>query len=82
MYYRMWYQGVASGIGGWRYAESPDGINWYNHIAVTQTGTPVFSAATGTDYGIADVVYTPGGEGGDLNKPSEYMQTFNGTCPI
>jgi hypothetical protein len=68
MYYRMWYQGVASGIGGWRYAESPDGINWYNHIAVTQTGTPVFSAATGTDYGIADVVYTPGGEGGDLNK--------------
>jgi len=68
MYYRMWYQGTTSGIGGWRYAESPDGINWYNHIAVTQTGTPVFSAATGTDYGIADVVYTPGGEGGDPNK--------------
>jgi hypothetical protein len=68
MYYRMWYQGATSGIGGWRYAESPDGINWYNHIAVTQTGIPVFSTATGTDYGIADVVYTPGGEGGDPNK--------------
>jgi len=68
MYYRMWYQGAVPGIGGWRYAESPDGINWYNHIAVTQTGTPVFSAATGVDYGIADAVYTPGGEGGDPNK--------------
>jgi hypothetical protein len=68
MYYRMWYQGAARGIGGWRYAESPDGINWYNHIAVTQTGIPVFSDATGVDYGIADVVYTPGGEGNDLNK--------------
>ena len=68
MYYRMWYQGATSGIGGWRYAESPDGINWYNHIAVTQTGTPVFSTATWTDFGIADVVYTPGGEDGDTNK--------------
>ena len=68
MYYRMWYQGAASGIGGWRYAESPDGISWYNHLAVIQHGTPVFSGATGAAYGIADVVYTPGGEGGDANK--------------
>lgn len=69
MNYRMWYQGLnGNDISGWRYAESPDGINWYNHIAITQHGTPVFSAATGTNYGIADVVYTPGGEGGDVNK--------------
>lgn len=68
MYYRMWYQGAVSGIGGWRYTESPDGINWYNQMAVVQHGTPVFSSATGVDYGIADVVYTPGGEGGDVNK--------------
>lgn len=68
MYYRMWYQGVVSGIGGWRYTESPDGISWFNQMAVTQSGTPVFSAATGVDYGIADVVYTPGGEGGDTSK--------------
>ncbi len=68
MNYRMWYQGAVAGIGGWRYAESPDGISWHNQIAVTQTGTPVFSGATGTDYGIADAVYTPGGEGGDPNK--------------
>jgi predicted GH43/DUF377 family glycosyl hydrolase len=68
MYYRMWYQGAGSGIAGWRYAESSDGITWYNHIAVIQHDQPVFSAATGVEYGIADVVYTPGGEGGDINK--------------
>jgi len=68
MYYRMWYQGAAAGIGGWRYSESTDGISWYNQMAVSQSGTPVFSAATGVDYGIADVVYTPGGEGGDPAK--------------
>jgi len=68
MYYRMWYQGTASGIAGWRYAESSDGISWYNHIVVIQHNPPIFSAATGVDYGIADVVYTPGGEGGDVNK--------------
>jgi hypothetical protein len=69
MYYRMWYQGTPiDNIGSWRYAESPDGISWYNHMAVIQHGTPVFSPATWTDYGVADVVYTPGGEGGDVNK--------------
>ena len=61
MYYRMWYQGLdGHSIGGWRYAESPDGINWFNRTPVTQFGTPVYSAATGVTYGIADVVYTPG----------------------
>ncbi|MGA2368657.1 MAG: putative Ig domain-containing protein, partial [Dehalococcoidia bacterium] len=61
MNYRMWYQGLnGNSIGGWRYAESPNGINWYNHIAVTQFGPPVYSALTGVDYGIADVIYTPG----------------------
>jgi hypothetical protein len=61
MYYRMWYAGLnQNSISGWRYAESPDGINWYNHISVAQFGTPVYSAATGVTYGIADVIYTPG----------------------
>jgi hypothetical protein len=61
MYYRMWYAGLnQNSISGWRYAESPDGINWYNRIPVTQFGPPVYSAATGVTYGIADVVYTPG----------------------
>lgn len=61
MYYRMWYQG-ASGytIAGFRYAESPDGITWYNRTPVTQFGTPVHSANVGINYGIADAVYTPG----------------------
>jgi hypothetical protein len=60
MYYRIWYQGNNSGsIAGWYYAESPDGFMWYNHIAVSQYGTPVFSAAVGVTYGIADVVYNP-----------------------
>ena len=67
MYYRMWYQGAAGGIGNWRYAESPDGITWYNHIAVTQTGTSV-TGGISANYGIADAVYTPGGEGGDASK--------------
>jgi len=69
MYYRMWYQGLnGNSIAGWRYAESPDGIVWYNRMDVTQHGTPVYSAATGVAYGIADAVYTPGGENGDVNK--------------
>ncbi len=61
MYYRIWYAGLNQySISGWRYAESPDGITWYNHISVAQFGPPVYSAATGITYGIADVVYTPG----------------------
>jgi hypothetical protein len=61
MYYRMWYEGLNQySISGWRYAESPDGINWYNHIPVAQYGPDVYSTATGITYGIADVVYTPG----------------------
>ena len=61
MNYRIWYQGLnQNSIEGWRYAESPDGINWYNHIPVSQFGTPVYSSATGIAYGIADVIYTPG----------------------
>jgi hypothetical protein len=61
MNYRMWYQGLNGyGIDGWRYAESPDGINWYNRIPVSQFGPPVFSALTGVNYGIANAVYTPG----------------------
>ena len=60
MNYRIWYQGLnQNSIEGWRYAESPDGINWYNHIPVSQFGTPVYSSATGIAYGIADVIYTP-----------------------
>ncbi len=61
MYYRMWYAGLnQNDISGWRYAESPDGISWYNHISVSQYGPLIYSAATGVTYGIADVVYTPG----------------------
>jgi hypothetical protein len=61
MNYRMWYQGLSgNSISGWRYAESPDGINWYNHMSVSQYGVPVYSVATGPTYGIADVIYTPG----------------------
>ncbi len=59
MYYRMWYQGTAAGIGGWRYAESPDGINWHNQMAISQFGTSV-TGGFSAQYGIADVVYTPG----------------------
>jgi len=61
MNYRMWYQGLSGGsIAGWRYAESTDGITWYNRMAVTQSSPLVFSALTGVTYGIADAVYTPG----------------------
>jgi len=59
MFYRMWYQGTAAGIGGWRYAESSDGINWYNRMAVSQSGTSV-TGGISAQYGIADVVYTSG----------------------
>lgn len=61
MFYRMWYAGTNQySIAGWRYAESPDGINWHNRINVSQYGPPVYSTAVGITYGIADVVYTPG----------------------
>ncbi len=61
MNYRLWYQGLdGHSISGWRYSESPDGISWYNRMPVTQFGPPVFSALTGVNYGIADVIYTPG----------------------
>jgi hypothetical protein len=61
MHYRIWYQGLSgAGISSWRYAESPDGKTWYNRMAVTQTGTPVYSTNISMSYGIADVVYTEG----------------------
>ena len=61
MNYRMWYQGPGgASITGWRYAESPDGITWYNRMPVAQFGTPVISANISAQYGIADAVYTPG----------------------
>jgi hypothetical protein len=60
MHYRMWYAGTdGHSIGGWRYAESPDGKNWFNRMPITQYGPQVFSSSTGVNYGIADVVYTP-----------------------
>jgi hypothetical protein len=62
MHYRMWYQGPGGvSIAGWRYAESPDGITWYNRMPVSQFGTDVIdSNNTSAQYGIADVVYTEG----------------------
>ncbi len=62
MNYRIWYQGLdGHSIGGWRYSESPDGINWYNRLPVSQFGSAVFDGIhAGVHYGIADVVYTPG----------------------
>jgi hypothetical protein len=62
MYYRMWYQGLdGHSIGGWRYAESNNGINWYNRMPVSQFGPAVYDGVhMGVHYGIASVVYTPG----------------------
>jgi hypothetical protein len=64
MNYRMWYQGPAGvSLAGWRYAESPDGITWYNRMPVQQVpATPdvVNTTNVSAQYGIADAVYTPG----------------------
>jgi hypothetical protein len=65
MNYRMWYQGPGGiSITNWRYAESPDGITWYNRMPVSQFGTPVIKETPpyniSAPYGIADAVYTPG----------------------
>ena len=60
MHYRMWYQGAGGySIAELRYAESPDGIIWYNRQNCTEFGTPVWSAGTGVAYGITSVVYNP-----------------------
>jgi hypothetical protein len=79
MYYRMWYQGAPTAsvsVAGWKYAESADGIHWYNRIPVSEAADkpvydhnlPPHTQATGINYGIASVIYTPGGEGGDKSK--------------
>jgi len=64
MYYRMWYW-VESGL--WssppkpiRYAESPDGFNWYNDQAITgNLFTGVSLEWNRTSYGPIDVLYNP-----------------------
>jgi hypothetical protein len=66
MTYRMWYwdTGQLYSINAIRYAESPDGLSWYNDQAVTQVGTTVVGADQGWrrgSYGPSDVLYNPAG---------------------
>ena len=69
MYYRMWYW---DGPGMLyvepvepepiRYAESPDGFNWFNDQAITGnlfTGVPLWGEWNRTSYGPIDVLYNP-----------------------
>ncbi|MGC8936222.1 MAG: hypothetical protein ACP5KV_02495 [Candidatus Methanomethylicaceae archaeon] len=66
MYYRIWYWDTSKiyTVEAIRYAESPDGVNWYNDQPLQNGIVPI---VTGTwpdwnygSYGPCDVLYNPG----------------------
>jgi len=68
MHYRIWYgngtaiYGSPVSLNAFLYSESPDGIVWYNQIAVSQVGTVLIidPVKTALLFGTADAVYTVG----------------------
>lgn len=66
MYYRMWYWNgnMSYTIADIRYAESSDGITWYNDQTIQNGAVPIITGPGGADwnrgsYGPADVLYNP-----------------------
>ena len=66
MYYRMWYWDTSQlySINDIRYAESPDGTNWYNDQPLQNGIVPIISGIhpdwNRGSYGPCDVLYNPG----------------------
>jgi hypothetical protein len=80
MYYRIWYwrQGPIYQIDAIRYAESPDGVAWYNDQVITQDAAQTLVDNTGNDwnrgtYGPVDVFYNAGGS---LNHADLWANPF------
>jgi hypothetical protein len=67
MNYRLWYWDTSQlySINSIRYAESPNGINWYNDQSIQQVGNSVVSGSwpdwNRGSYGPIDVFYNPSG---------------------
>ena len=64
MYYRIWYwPGLSYSINDMRYAESPDGTNWYNDQPLQNGAVPIISNGdpwwNRGSYGPCDVLYNP-----------------------
>jgi hypothetical protein len=65
MYYRIWYwPGLSYSINDIRYAESPDGTNWYNDQPLQNGAVPIISGISPDwnrgSYGPCDVLHNPG----------------------
>ena len=81
MYYRLWYwdESLNYTVDDLRYAESPDGKEWYND-QVVQQGTPPLIDDVDPDwnrgtYGPCDVLYNPGA-GNTGTDPFNYTLTM------
>lgn len=68
MYYRIWYWDYSNlySINAIRYAESPDGIDWYNDQTIQQVGSTVIDNADSSNwnrgsYGPVSMYYNPNG---------------------
>jgi hypothetical protein len=67
MFYRLWYwnESYLTGIDAIYYAESPDGVTWYNNQPISQDPDAPLIVTGNTDdwnagsYGPADVLYNP-----------------------
>jgi hypothetical protein len=64
MSFRMWYwPGLSYSINDIRYAESIDGMTWYNDQPLQNGAVPIISGVTSWNrgsYGPCDVLYNPG----------------------
>jgi hypothetical protein len=83
MYYRIWYWDTAKlyTVEAIRYAESPDGINWYNDQPLQNGAVPI---VTGTwpdwnrgSYGPCDVLYNP--TASNSGTDWTFMMYYDGT---
>ncbi len=68
MRYRIWYwrSGEIYSINAIRYAESPDGVTWYNDQPITQEGYTVVDNRKSSNwnrgsYGPCDILFNPSG---------------------
>ncbi|MBC8459436.1 MAG: T9SS type A sorting domain-containing protein [Deltaproteobacteria bacterium] len=85
MYYRIWYwdSPLIYTISAIRYAESPDGINWYDDQPLQNGSVPIISGGDSWNrgsYGPCDVLYNPSASNIG-NNPWDYsfVMYYDGT---
>jgi hypothetical protein len=83
MYYRMWYWDSPTiySVTAMRYAESPDGANWYNDQPLQNGAVPIISGGdpwwNRGSYGPCDVLYNP--DASDSGTDWTYTMYYDGT---